>query len=156
MTTNERIEALERTVQSLNEQLKGEKTPLPEWPQDGDIYWCCNDGDVIRYNWESDEFDNKRKEFGNVFKTKQEAENYRLRLLSMVNRWRPAEGESYYFWHLDKAVKKTNFGNVYTLDYYAYQLGRCFKTEKEMIAHRDLYKTAWDALLVFLWEESND
>ena len=155
MTTEERIEALERTVQSLSEQGKIETKPLPEWPQDGDIYWCCNDGDVIRYNWESDEFDNKRKEFGNFFKTKQEAKNYRLRLLSMVNRWRPAEGESYYFWDaiLDSViVKETNFGKVFTIDYYAYQLGRCFKTEKEMIAHRDLYKAAWDAL----WEESND
>ena len=144
MTTIERINQLEKEVAEL--RLRALEIPTPEWPQKEDEYWFLHsDSDTGQNTWKNDGIDRGRKEMGNVFRTEQEVENHSLRLQSMVHRWKPAMNDHYFTWVRDGTSTLLPFDD-YTSDRNTYYLGRCFKTEKEAIAHRDLYKSAWDAL----------
>ena len=148
MTTTERISALELSVERLRLMINDPILHVHtlEWPQNGNDYWFIQSGsNAEKSQWINDWIDQGRKEMGNVFRTEQEVKNYRLRLQSMVHRWKPRWGDKYFTWSRD------GFSEMYTSinsssDWNTYYLGRCFKTEKEAIAHRDLYKAAWDAL----------
>ena len=46
-----------------------------KWPSDNDSYWIIlSDGSIERYTWSGDCIDNGAFSFGNVFRTKVEAE----------------------------------------------------------------------------------
>ena len=144
MTTIERINQLEKEVAEL--RLIALEIPTPEWPQKEDEYWFLrSDSDTDQNTWKNDGIDRGRQEMGNVFRTEQEVENYSLRLQSMVHRWKPGMNDLYITWSSDGTFDTVKFTN-HASDRNTYYLGRCFKTKEEAIAHRDLYKAAWDFL----------
>ena len=144
MTTIERINQLEKEIADL--RLIVLEIFTPEWPQKEDKYWyVTSNGDSEDTVWVDVNIDKGRKEMGNVFRTKHEAVNHRLRLQSMANRWKPGRNDEYFTWSHDVVSDTFTFTN-HASDWNIYHLGRCFKTEKEASAHRDLYKAAWTAL----------
>lgn len=69
---NERIEALNKDVQSLVNEL--EEVMENEFPQEGDKYWYINQlGIVLRDEWLGFVSDGYMIEIGNVFETEQDA-----------------------------------------------------------------------------------
>lgn len=65
---NEMIDEFDKRVEALKEEEQ-------EFPQDGDIYWLINTaGETNWVHWHDTEIDSKRLSFGNVLKTKDEAE----------------------------------------------------------------------------------
>lgn len=65
---NEMIDEFEKRVEAL-------KVDGQEFPQDGDDYWFIDStGEVINEKWEGLSFEIERLEFGNIFKTKEQAE----------------------------------------------------------------------------------
>lgn len=71
---NERIEALNKDVKSLVDEL--EAVMENEFPQDGDEYWFIETlGEVLNdESWEGLSFEIDMLEIGNVFRTKEQAE----------------------------------------------------------------------------------
>ena len=75
MNIQERIEALETEFNEKIKTLKAEAQREQEFPRDGDIYWLINTaGETNWVRWHGAEIENKRLSFGNVFKTKEQAE----------------------------------------------------------------------------------
>ena len=75
MNIQERIEALETEFNEKIKTLKAEAQREQEFPRDGDIYWLINTaGETNWVRWHGAEIENKRLSFGNVFKTKEEAD----------------------------------------------------------------------------------
>lgn len=75
MNIQERIEALETEFNEKIKALKAEAQQGDEFPQDGDVYWLINTaGETNWVRWHGAEIENKRLSFGNVFKTKEEAD----------------------------------------------------------------------------------
>ena len=71
MNLQDEIKALKDRIAELEQQAKQEK----EFPQDGDTYWCVVDG--LLSNWsiyEGDYIDRGRKQSGNFFRTREQAE----------------------------------------------------------------------------------
>lgn len=71
MNVQEELKALKERIAELEEREKREK----EFPQDGDEYWFIDStGEVINEKWEGLSFEIERLEFGNIFKTKEQAQ----------------------------------------------------------------------------------
>ena len=65
---NEMIDEFDKRVEALKEEKQ-------EFPQDGDEYWYIDDaGDILNEKWDGLDFEIERLEFGNIFKTKDQAE----------------------------------------------------------------------------------
>ena len=65
---NEMIDEFDKRVEAL-------KVDEQEFPQDGDVYWFIDStGEVINEKWDGLDFEEYRLEFGNIFKTKEQAE----------------------------------------------------------------------------------
>ena len=65
-----------KIMESVNEynETDGKSYEKP-WPQDGDKYFCINSTGFISYtNYDNHPIDNDRREFGNFFRTREEAE----------------------------------------------------------------------------------
>ena len=70
------------TMEAVNEynETNGEGYEKP-WPQDGDKYFCINSTGFISYtSYDNLPIDNDRREFGNFFRTRDEAEAARERV----------------------------------------------------------------------------
>lgn len=45
-----------------------------EWPEEGDMYWIVEEtGSVVGITWVNDDIDEDLKDFGNIFRTEEEA-----------------------------------------------------------------------------------
>lgn len=71
MDTQEEIKQLKKRISELEEQVKKEQ----EFPKDGDEYWYLgSSGEVMNTVCGDYAFEIDRLEFGNIFKTKKQAE----------------------------------------------------------------------------------
>lgn len=71
MNTQEEIKQLKERITELEEQVKKEQ----EFPKDGDEYWYLgSSGEVMNTMCGDYDFEIDRLEFGNIFKTKKQAE----------------------------------------------------------------------------------
>ena len=114
-------------TQEQIEKLNPKKDLKPKY---GDRYWYINTiGGIVEGIWFNEECDNRRFNFGNVFKTKKDAENYiRFRKTEhKIKEWRDINDNCYRFtvykdnyylkfnyhidaaiWVRDVSIKKTN------------------------------------------------
>lgn len=98
----ELFEQIDQRIKQLEEKCKEDV----EWPKNGDRYWCINKrGKVETYIYRNDESDTQMFEFGNIFRTEEEAlfEIERLKVLRELEKMgRPFEpGKSNYLIHFD-------------------------------------------------------
>ena len=86
------IEQMEQNIAQLLAKAEEMKTLVEkakntkkEWPQIGDKYWVvdCTAGVVFHY-WQDDTYDKNAMKFGNIYKTKEDAENYVQKRLIQV------------------------------------------------------------------------
>lgn len=71
MDTQEEIKQLKKRISELEEQVNKEQ----EFPKDGDEYWYLgSSGEVMNTTCGDYDFEIDRLEFGNIFKTKKQAE----------------------------------------------------------------------------------
>lgn len=71
MNLQDELKALKERIAELEYHAKEEQ----EFPRDGDVYWLINTaGETNWIRWHGAEIENKRLSFGNVFKTKEQAE----------------------------------------------------------------------------------
>ena len=72
---NKELQQLKEEFEQRIKELEDKYEPKEEWPKFGDEYWGVNGrGNVGRYRWDGDFIDEEAVEFGNIFKTKAEAE----------------------------------------------------------------------------------
>lgn len=74
MNIQERIEALETEFAEKIKALKTEAQQEQEFPQYGEDYWLIRDGCVTYTMFTDNYVDQDRKEIGNIFKTREQAE----------------------------------------------------------------------------------
>lgn len=74
MNIQERIEALETEFAEKIKALKTEAQQEREFPQYGEDYWLIRDGCVTYTMFTDNYVDQDRKEIGNIFKTREQAE----------------------------------------------------------------------------------
>jgi len=125
-----RLSELEKKYEELGKEIDNLKNEDERWrPRNGDQYWCFDtSGDVFGMKWENDMGDNTRFIFGNVFKTKGDAEDHVECLKSIANAWMPNEG--------DKGFSVDAYGNIEDdiymelLDYSDAYIGAWHKTEE--------------------------
>ena len=104
-----------RELQAEIDRLRAEQEAPPVWTPDfAEAYYYTDSGEVSKYHFYDDFVDNNCLEVGNVFKTKQEAEDYirALALIETIRRerykaqgeWWPSISESRYamYWNLLK------------------------------------------------------
>lgn len=141
MTLTERITALEIELQALKRE-----TEQTAWPKKGDTYWFIgSDGMAYKNEWDGYGTVKNRQKIGNVYRTKEGAEMYALRLESMATRWKPDKNEIFFTWATPNDGGDYRWHND-VFDIPMFSLGRCFKTEAAADAHQEKYKAAWDAL----------
>lgn len=94
MTTNERIEKLEKELAELKAELKADLKPTKRWrPKMAEYYFYVLDSEkVYKIQYENDTIDNFRYAQRNCFKTREEAENY-LKYLTIQARIRDIADE---------------------------------------------------------------
>ena len=81
---------------------------------------------------------------GNVFKTKEEAEKYKLRLQSMAYKpYLPKDGEEYWFVDAYISVDSMPWGHN-SFDFTYYLLGRIRKTKEECEEWIKKFSSAWE------------
>ena len=116
--TEDRIKQLQAEI----DQLRAERETPPVWvPDIEEAYHVANGHVISQYPWGNDEMDNYYLEMGNLFETKQEAENHTraLKLIETIRRerfkaqgkWWPSEDELRYIvrWYQpDKSVGITH------------------------------------------------
>lgn len=140
---------LQKQIDALQKQLNEMKDD--EWPKVGSEYrYVGYDGRIFIKIWSNRESDRGMLNIGNIWKTKAEAERYKLRLESMAVKWMPEDGESYYLAYFD-----TRDGSAVTSGYWQsdsencldrYNLGRTFRTEKEAWSWFERFKEAWTTI----------
>lgn len=74
MNIQEIIEALETEFNEKIKALKAEVQREDEFPQDGEDYWLIRDSCVTYTMFTDNHVDQGRKEIGNIFKTREQAE----------------------------------------------------------------------------------
>lgn len=120
------------------------------WPQEGDAYFFIDTiGRVIKdkYTEKKDEYNlnkwiKKRREFGNFFQTKEEAEMYSLRIESLSKGFMPEDGEEFWEWDFDDS-KPIKWSSVLFSTF----INPKFPTREECQVWYDKYGASWLALL---------
>jgi hypothetical protein len=139
---------LESEIASLQEQLKKlDEQEQGQWvPKRHHDFWFLdlNGGIELDY-WEGTQNDKNFLLMGNCFKTKEEAEKYKLRLQSMARKpYLPKEDDWFYtaqpygFFKVERYIWKKS-----VKDQELYLLGRVFKTEEEALLWIEKYKGGW-------------
>lgn len=108
-----------------------DKLDSKDWPQQGDEYWyVVSDGSIEGTTCRDHPGDHGRLALGNVFRTKEEAEDHKLRLMSMAQRWRPQEDERY--WRTDpEGDASWMLWDNYAVDYAFFWIGNCHRTKED-------------------------
>ena len=97
-----------------------------------EYYFLSAEGDILTETYTNEYFDKNCYKIGNMFRTKEEAELYILRLISMAEKWLPEDGEEYFFYHIvvsevySERFRVNNMGAVGN-----YHIGNCHKTEEQ-------------------------
>lgn len=130
------------------ESYKALQDSVKKWPQEWDEVWRVNwYGGATSFNFNPND-DTEALKRGEIFKTEEEAEAMELRLLSMVNRWKPEEDERYYYWHFKyKKACEIEWGGSPHSDLVDYFMGNVHRTEKEALEWGKKYAEAWMILL---------
>lgn len=156
--TIEQIEESIKALEELKKTLVGIYLTMANAPQvenepwkpaKGDEYWYYSDNHIGTYTWGDWDADEMRLEMGNCFKTKEEAEKYKLRLQSMAYKpFLPKKHDKYYLalskmhsegWWADDFIWQDN-----GLDVENYLLGRVRRTEEEAEEWITKFSKAWE------------
>lgn len=79
------VEQLLAKAEELKQQIEAAKKEEDVWPKEGDKYWfALSNADVDNSTWNCGEVDEYRMMFGNVHRTKEDAENYVQKRLIQV------------------------------------------------------------------------
>lgn len=79
------VEQLLAKAEELKQQIEAAKKEEDVWPKDGDKYWfALSNAAVDNSTWNCGEADEYRMMFGNVHRTKEDAENYVQKRLVQV------------------------------------------------------------------------
>ena len=86
------IEQMEQTVEQLlakaeelKQQIEAAKKEEDVWPKIGDKYWVVDCiANVVFHYWQGDTYDESAMKFGNVHRTKEDAESYTQKRLIQV------------------------------------------------------------------------
>lgn len=123
------------------ERLKKKK----EWPQVGDTYYAINYNNArsLSFSYDGEDIDQERKEAGNLFRNRKEADMYALRIKSMKHKFLPKVGEEYWT-ALPYSGTTTNpiWANDDDDKVY-YNQGQTFRTQEEAEQWLKDFKDAW-------------
>ena len=79
------VEQLLAKAEELKQQIEKAKEQEDVWPKDGDKYWLTDaTADVMFHYWKGDTYDKGAMKFGNVHRTKEDAESYTQKRLVQV------------------------------------------------------------------------
>jgi hypothetical protein len=79
------VEQLLAKAEELKQQIEAAKKEEDVWPKIGDKYWVVDCiACVVFHYWQGDTYDESAMKFGNVYKTKEDAENYVQKRLVQV------------------------------------------------------------------------
>ncbi|EFR30594.1 hypothetical protein [Eremococcus coleocola] len=129
---NEELQKLKEEFEQRIRELEDKYKPEEEWPKDGDDYWYITSTGRLNDTLWTDSFrDQQLLEFGNIFKTKEEAEfeSERLKVLR----------------ELEKMGKPFNFGieNWYVYLNKHSDIDYSLKYESEVV-YGDYYFSSYD------------
>ena len=102
-----------RELQAEIDRLRAEQEAPPVWTPDfAEVYYATDSGEVLKYHFYHDSIDKTYLKVGNLFETKQEAEDYAraLKLIETIRRerykaqghWWPSEYEARYTIYWDQ------------------------------------------------------
>lgn len=134
MTKSDAIKKIEE-LQAYIECLDAKQNWEPG--EDETYYFVDFDGFVDSQHNYGENDDKWNIKTGNCFKTEQEAENYKMRLIAMKPKYLPKEGEEY--WTLvNPGTRSLTWDNDFT-DKTRYYSGMTFKTKQEAQEWLDTY-----------------
>lgn len=123
-----KIEALEK-IEELKKFI--EQEDLVWKPEAGEDYLVVHpEGNTGRSSWCNDSYDKGRLEMGNVFKTEEEAQAHKMRLLSMAQRGKPPEKDERYWFCVSDGTAQTSTWAGWTTEYALYWIGNIHKTKE--------------------------
>jgi hypothetical protein len=138
--TQEQVESLKKTLEEKDDG---------RWePKGGEEYfYVSTDSGVCSTEYSKrNEGDCANFKYGNMFKTKHEAEMHKLRLQSMAERkW--VEG-TYYMWHSTQNGTINEYNDNYYADNANFYIGNMHSTSEEAEAWGKKYAEAWKILLL--------
>ena len=125
-----KIEALKK-IEELKKFIENEEKRF--MPEVGEEYYFLNsDGFILTETYAGDYLNEGYYKMGNLFKTKEEAELYKLRLISMANKYLPKVGEEYFFYNIGvMEVHSNRFDRNDVEDFGNYHIGNCHDKEKQ-------------------------
>lgn len=127
MTKTEALEKIEELKKFIEQEEDG------AWkPEIDDEYWyVSSSGNISQEIWDDVEFDNRCLEMGNVFKTEEEAQAHKMRLMSMAKRGKmPEEGDAHWYWSIGANKALSDCWNFHSVDYAYYWIGNIHKTKE--------------------------
>ena len=129
---NEELQKLKEEFEQRIRELKDKYKPEGEWPEGGDDYWyIIASGEVSGSFWAYTMLDKQMLEFGNIFKTKEEAE-FEVERLTVLR-------------ELEKMGRPFNFGieNWYVYLNKHSDIDYSLKYESEVV-YGDYYFSSYD------------
>ena len=152
---NPTIKALEKKSSDLSREINDLKDAIAElksdddFPQLGQEYWYVDEYGEVEVGWykKNNNVADNYVSIGNCFKTREEAEKYKLRLESMKPKYLPKKGENYFsasphLYSGQIVIRKLEWRND-SVDQDQYLLGRTFKTYEQALEWINKYQDAW-------------
>ena len=127
-----KIEALKK-IEELKKFIENEDKQERFMPEVGEDYYYVSSGSVIlTATYYRDYLNKGYYKMGYMFKTKEEAELHKLKLISMANKWLPEEGKEYFYYdHEDGEVHLNKFNRNDVGDIGIYHIGNTHETEEQ-------------------------
>lgn len=120
-----------KKIEELQAYIEGLDTNSNWEPGLREDYWCVDCRGEVKLTDNNDlAYDHWNIKIGNCFRTKEEAENYKMRIIAMKPRYLPKEGEEY--WTPGNCIIHRLIWNNDLADSFNYYTGTTFKTEKEV------------------------
>ena len=124
-------------IEELQAYIEGLDTNSNWEPGLREDYWCVDCRGEVKLTDNNDlAYDHWNIKSGNCFRTEEEAENYKMRLIAMKPKYLPKEDEEYWTVCQHPVSNKWDNDFVDKLNYYP---GITFKTEKEAQEWIDTY-----------------
>lgn len=143
MTTIQELETKAKQLMEEIEQLKREEEK-EEWPKVGDEYLFFYIK-PMRAIFEDCKESVDRKDDGNMFRTKIELQNARLRVQSIETcKWRPKIGDKYFSCSFKEMNTYGRINSGFEINLYDFMIGNCHQTKEENEEWYAKFGKAWE------------
>jgi hypothetical protein len=135
------IEQIKETEEKLAALRKELEQPEGRWKaaEDENYFYVTAAGEILSATSGNDTYDNRRYEFATMFKTKESADAYRMRLKAAADKWKPEMHQIYFYFDLDDGDTVDVCWYADNVDISRYWIGNVHKTREEAQEWGDKY-----------------